>query len=439
MESNSDSEAQKFGPIWLAPGVTRTNLATKFYASMICIAMLSAMTFLQPYILAEHLQVPREVQGTVSGNLQFWNQLVAILLLSPFGILCDRIGRRPVLVFGILITGVGLVLTPFAISVAQLLGIRLVYAVGTAAASTALVTITNDYPQERSRGKVIGVSSLMTNCGLVLVTLGLAQLPAALVGGGFGAVEAGRVTFLVAAAVCVLSAVIFRFGLRGGTPASDVEQPGLWTLLGSGFRAARNPRIALSYATSFGGRANNVIRGVFLPLWAMQAGTEMGLDPGAAMARFGLVFFGIIAIGMVWGPTFGFLMDRINRVTAVALAAGLGTVGHLSMALMDSPLDVSAFPLLILLTLGSPTPLMASLGLLGQEAPGRQRGTMFGMSGLMGAVGILLFTKAGGALFDAVGPAGPFIMMGLVQAVMLVAAIAVRVTAAGPQINQINS
>ena len=57
----------------------------------------------------------------------------------------------------------------------------------------------------------------------------------------------------------------------------------------------------------------------------------------------------------------------------------------------------------------------------------------------MGAVGILLFTKAGGALCDTVGPAGPFIMMGLVQAVMLVAAIAVRVTAAGPQINQINS
>lgn len=437
MESNR--EAQKFGPIWLAPGVTRTNLATKLYASMICIAMLSAMTFLQPYILTEHLQIPRQVQGAVSGNLQFWNQLVAILLVSPFGMVCDRIGRRPVLVFGILTTALGLGVTPFASSISQLLGIRLIYAVGTAAASTALVTITNDYPQERSRGKMIGISSVMTNLGLVLVTLGLAQLPAALVSTGVDAVKAGRVTFLVAAAVCVVSAVIFRFGLRSGTPASDAEQPRLWTLLGSGFRAARNPRIALSYATSFGGRANNVIRGVFLPLWAMQAGTEMGLDPGTAMARFGLVFFALIAIGMVWGPTFGFLMDRLNRVTALALALGFGTVGHLSMALMDSPLEVSAFPLLVLLTLGAPTPLMASLGLLGQEVAARERGTIFGMSGLMGAVGILLFTKVGGSLFDIIGPATPFIMMGLVQGVMLVAAIAVRVTAPGPQIDKINT
>ncbi len=122
----SSSEAQKFGPIWLTPGITRSNLLTKFYASAICIAMLSAITFLQPYILTEHLQIPRDVQGTISGDLQFWNQVVAILLLSPFGMISDRIGRRPVLVFGILITAVGLALTPFASSIAQLLGIRVI-------------------------------------------------------------------------------------------------------------------------------------------------------------------------------------------------------------------------------------------------------------------------------------------------------------------------
>ena len=428
----SSSEAQKFGPIWLTPGITRSNLLTKFYASAICIAMLSAITFLQPYILSEHLQIPRDVQGTISGDLQFWNQVVAILLLSPFGMVSDRIGRRPVLVFGILITAVGLALTPFASSVAQLLSIRVIYAVGTAAASTALVTITNDYPQERSRGKMIGINSIMTNAGLVFVTLGLAQMPVALVAAGFEAVDAGRITFLTAAAVCVVSALIFRIGLKGGTPVSHAEQPGLRTLLVSGFRAARNPRIALSYATSFSGRSNNVIRGVFLPLWAMQAGTEMGLDPGAAMARFGLVFFGMVAIGTVWAPTFGFLMDRLNRVTAQAVALGFGTVGYISMAAMDSPLEVSAFPLLILLTLGAATPLMASVGLLGQEAPVRERGTIFGMSSLIGAAGILLFTKAGGPLFDSVGPAGPFVMMGLVQGVMLIVAIAVRLIAPGP-------
>jgi hypothetical protein len=109
------------------------------------------------------------------------------------------------------------------------------------------------------------------------------------------------------------------------------------------------------------------------------------------------------------------------------------------MAAMDSPLEASAFPLLILLTLGAATPLMASVGLLGQEAPVRERGTIFGMSSLIGAAGILLFMKAGGPLFDSVGPAGPFVMMGLVQGVMLIAAIAVRLTAPGPHTHKVSA
>ena len=132
-------------------------------------------------------------------------------------------------------------------------------------------------------------------------------------------------------------------------------------------------------------------------------------------------------------------MDRLNRVTALAIALGFATVGYISMAAMDSPLEPLAFPLLILLTLGSPTPLMASVGLLGQEAPVRERGTIFGMSALVGAAGILLFMKAGGPLFDSVGPAGPFVMMGIVQGVMLIVAVAVRRVAPGPHTHKDNA
>ena len=40
-----------------------------------------------------------------------------------------------------------------------------------------------------------------------------------------------------------------------------------------------------------------------------------------------------------------------------------------------------------------------------------------------------MFTKAGGPLYDSMGPSGPFVMMGLVQGGMLIAAIAVRLLA----------
>ena len=101
------------------------------------------------------------------------------------------------------------------------------------------------------------------------------------------------------------------------------------------------------------------------------------------------------------------------------------------MVAIQSPLEVSALPFLFLLTLGSPTPLMAAIGLLGQEALARERGTIFGMSGLIGAAGIMFFSWIGGQLFDVYGPWAPFLMMGCAQALLLVAAIAVRFLAPG--------
>jgi hypothetical protein len=55
--------------------------------------MLSGISFLQGYVLTEHLNIPRSQQGTVSGDLSFWVEVVALLLFTPVGVLADRIGR----------------------------------------------------------------------------------------------------------------------------------------------------------------------------------------------------------------------------------------------------------------------------------------------------------------------------------------------------------
>ena len=107
----------KVGPMHLAQGVTKFNFWSFLYASFIVIGMLAGMNILQPYVLTEILQVPRDQQGTVSGNLGMWQEILAIILINPFGWLSDRIGRRPLMVFGILISGVGYVLYPLANSI----------------------------------------------------------------------------------------------------------------------------------------------------------------------------------------------------------------------------------------------------------------------------------------------------------------------------------
>jgi len=48
------------------------------------------------------------------------------------------------------------------------------------------------------------------------------------------------------------------------------------------------------------------------------------------------------------------------------------------------------------------------------------------MFNLCGAIGILITSKGGGWLFDHVGPASPFVMIGTLNLLVLIAAILVR-------------
>lgn len=427
-------EVNRFGPIALTHGVTRFNVVTGFYASFVCIGMLTGMGFLTGYILTEHLHIPQAQQGVVTGDLGFWSEVVVILFVNPFGILSDRIGRRPILIFGILTIGLSYALYPFASSITELLIYRMIFGIGASAVAAMIATLMNDYPVEKSRGKMIGVGAMMNVLGVMLIALGLGQLPRLFQAQGMDPVTAGQVVFLLAGILCLVSAAAFRAGLKGGTPTAIEDRASLKVLMGSGIRAAWNPRIALSYASAFAGRADLVIKGMFLVLWALHDGPEWGLNPGQAMARFGLVLGIMQAISLAWQPFFGWLMDRINRVTALIIAMVFGSGGYLSMGLITSPLDFAMLPAFVLLTIGTTSAMMASIALLGQEAPVPERGAVMGMNGLFGSIGIMIFSKAGGVWFDTWGPWAPFVIIGAVQGVLLLFAILVRLVAPGPQV-----
>jgi MFS family permease len=113
---NAPAGRQRLGPVELSAGVTRGNVLVKLLASFVGIGALSGMAILQSYILTAHLHVPRAAQGTLSGNLAFWSEIVGLLLFIPFGIAADRIGRRPVLSFGFVMLALGWGLYPFATS-----------------------------------------------------------------------------------------------------------------------------------------------------------------------------------------------------------------------------------------------------------------------------------------------------------------------------------
>jgi MFS family permease len=422
---------QRLGPLWLAPGIRRSHVLTKFWVTFVTIGMLSGASILQGYILTEHLDIPRGQQGTVSGEISFWVEVVAILLFAPFGVLTDRIGRRPVYIGSMVFVAAGYALIPFATTANELLAARLVFAVGMAGTAGTLATLTADYPREDSRGLMVGVTSMCNILGVIFIAGFVARIPLLLGERGFDPITGGKAMYLFAAALGLLTVIVARLGLAPGTPAAKRDRPSTRSLIRSGLRHGKNPRIALAYAGSFAARADLVIKGLFFALWAIQDGFDRGMNPGEAMARFGIMLIIMNVVTLIAAPLFGLFIDRVNRVTAVIVALCFASVGYLSMGLITSPLDFAMVPYFIVISLGSGFMMKSSLSLVGQEAPLRERGSVIAMAGMFGAIGILIFTKWGGILFDAWGPWAPFVMAGAYQVVLLAAAIVVRIVAPG--------
>lgn len=418
----------------LVPGVTGFNFWTYLYAAFVCVGMMAGMNFIQGYILTEHLMIAKEDQGRVAGDLAFWTEIVAILLLGPFGGLSDRIGRRPILIIGTALIGLGYTLYPFATSLTELTFYRLIYAVGSAATVAAAITIQNDYPQEQSRGKMVGISAIMNGLGIVVVAGVMGRLPLVLSDWGLDPIAAGKYTLGLAAMICALSVVLFQYGLKGSTPVSLQDRPSPVDLLKRGLKSARNPRIALSYGSAFTARSDLAISGLFISLWAIQAGQEAGISSADAMSRAVIVLVVSNGITLLWAPIFGVFADRFNRVTVMATSLGLASAGFMSMALVSSPLDYAMLPFFALLGIGANSAIMASVILVGQEANPEERGTVIGVSGVFGAVGILFATAVGGRLFDAWAPYAPFVVIGFIQGLLLVVALIIRFKAAGPMV-----
>jgi MFS family permease len=426
-------ESYKVGPIALMPGVRKFNFWTFMYASFICIAMLAGMNFLQIYLLEINLSIPRNEQGFITGLLATYTEVVAILLIVPFGVLSDRIGRRPVMVAGLLFCGAGYGLFPVASSVNELIIYRVIFAIGAAALSAQIPVVGNDYTMEQSRGRLFGFSGVMNGLGVVFMSAGLAQVPKLLSAQGATPEQAGAGMFLLASLLCVVSAVWLRFGLQPGVPEGVTagSRPLLSKQLASGLRAARNPRIVLSYLAAFAGRSDNAIKGLFISAWVIQVAPGAGIGIPDAMAQAGKLMALMGVVTLLWVPLFGFLLDRLNRVTGMALAMLLAALGYGSMGFITSPLDDAMWPAFALLSIGQGSAIIASVTLVGQEASPAERGTVIATNGWFGAVGILIASLLGGYLFDAVGPWGPFVMIGAFQAGVFAFAVFVRFTAPG--------
>ncbi|MBM4196920.1 MAG: MFS transporter [Gammaproteobacteria bacterium] len=426
-----DPTGLRWGPLWLSPGISRMNATAFMFASFITIGFMIYINQGHSYVLNENLQIPIDQQGNYTGLFLVINEITLFVLMPVAGIISDRIGRRIVMVSALLLMALGYVLYPLAESITELAFYRVLFAAGAAGATGMLGTIMHDYPQDVSRGRTIALSGIMVIFGSLVVAGGFGQLPTALVARGFDGVTAGQYAFWSAAACVAAACVLLQLGLQGGLPTRVAERLPVAALIRSGWRNGRNPRIALAYAAAFVARSDLVILGSFTVLWGTIAGREAGMDTADSVRQGVLLFVMAQGAAALWSYFMGLITDRCNRVTAMMVGAALGAAGFLSMWLVENPLDRASLPLFWLLGIGQISCFHAAQALIGQEAPVKERGAVIGMFGLFGALGIAIATYVGGIAFDQWMRAGPFVIVGLANLVILLLALLVRLTAPG--------
>ena len=346
--------------------------------------------------------------------------------------LADRIGRKQVFTVGFILMAVAYALYPFVSSVAELTAYRMLYAVGIGAATAMLQTILADYPANTSRGKATALVGTLNGLGVVILSVGLGGLMKTFVDRGYSPEDAGYITHFIVAGMCLFSAAVVAAGLKKGTPVQKHEQLPMRELIRSGLGAARNPRIALAYASAFIARGDLVVVGTFVNLWGTTAGIEAGLDPAEASAK-GRILFAITGIaGLFWLPLMGIMLDRVNRVTGTTICMALAAAGFLVVNLVDHPLAPGAWIFFVFLGIGQISAFAGAATLIGQEAPVASRGAVVGMFNTFGAIGILFGTAVGGRLYDSIGPHAVFVMVGGLSLLVVCYGLWVRRTAPGP-------
>ncbi len=324
---------------------------------------------------------------------------IAQLLCAPFlGRLSDRIGRRPIILLGLLGSSLSYVIYGFASSFAALLLSRLVHGACAATISTAQAYIA-DTTEETKRAHAMGMIGAAFGLGFVLG-------PA--IGGVLGAVSL-RTPVLFAAALTFANFIFAaarlpesRAGraMSGAAPASKVRA-GRRSLFDLPRLLERHRALARPFIVAF------LITFAIAALEATFALTVPAVYGYAAAGVGGLLALAGLAQALAQGYLVGRLAPRVGETTlviagAAALALGLAPLG-------SWPSRAALYAMLILVAAGYGFGTTAVATLISRRTRPELQGEALGLNQSMLSLARVLGPLAGGIAYQAQGPAAPYL------------------------------
>ena len=323
--------------------------------------------------------------------------LAEITTVGYFGALCDRLGRKRILVLAHFVTAVAVVLFIPSISDPTPVGIRpylvalffAMFGIGAAAKVASTLAMVNDHANVENRAQLMAFFDLVTFGGLV-----------AGFGSGFLALKASVPEALVlgAAGIGVAISTILVLALVRETDFTPEPQRGTLELLRT---VLRNPDIRR-------------LLPVYVPVVALYGYVLTFTDHligSGGTAPLSQLLIVVGSLGVPLGLSLavsGRWSDRTRRRRPF-MGLGLACFGGLAILLaMATGPDgtaqlASQWPLIAVLAAGAGTFPPAALAYLGDIVERAVSGTTFGIYSIIFGTGLIIGPILGGALTDAMG------------------------------------
>jgi len=320
--------------------------------------------------------------------------LLGLALAQPVsGIICDRLGRRPVMLGGFaLFTGASL-LCAIAPTLSTMIFARFLQAVGVSVGTVTARAILRD---------TRGGDQMAEAMSYVAAIMGVAPVVAPIVGGFLDSLFGFRSIFVVSAAMGAI--VLIAMHVRLGETLSRDHVPAGWSELLANYRVLLGSRQFLGYTMIFG-----FIQGAFFCFLAV--GAPYFLAAFEMDAKTFGILWGLLAVTYILGATLGAgLTPRIGSRGVMRMSIAFVLVAGLSLTTVavtgwETPWSVLTPLGLLMIFAGSGTPV----AMTGAVQPHPQMaGTASGLSSAMGLVIGGSFSVLSGALYT-----GEFLSIGL--------------------------
>lgn len=284
--------------------------------------------------------------STVIGTVMAVFTITATIARLPIGLLIDRIGRKPFLLYGIVLFGLGTLGYVWAPSILLIIPFRILHGVGWSGCTTSVATLAADIAPQKRRGELIGYAAMASSLGGAIGPIvGFAMLGRF----GYGGV------FVSAAALLCLSLVTAWPIHEPKTTAPESLKQQSW-LDAIAVRDSLLPAIVVTFVC-FG------LGGVltFLPIHALKLGLE---NPG--------IWFAVYAVCLLLSrPLAGPLSDRISRRAVILPGLALHFLGILVLAIASSPTGLIVAAVISGFGFGAGQPALMTLA-VDQTSPQRR-------------------------------------------------------------------